>query len=65
MCTPFLFDSDSYLFTKTISFADRDMFMRYLGGGVGRYQVDIPPEEDPAPLEDHEEDFIGPEADTP
>jgi hypothetical protein len=26
----------------TLSFVDRDMFMRYLGGGVGHYQVSVP-----------------------
>ncbi|KAJ6474795.1 hypothetical protein C8R45DRAFT_1159936, partial [Mycena sanguinolenta] len=30
-------------------FVDRDMYMRYLGGGVGHYQVPIPPEDEAAP----------------
>ncbi|KAJ7663061.1 hypothetical protein B0H14DRAFT_3539942 [Mycena olivaceomarginata] len=39
-------------------FVDRDMYMCYLGGGVGHYQVEILPEDDvPVPSEDeHEED---------
>jgi len=41
-------------------FADRDMFMRYLGGGVGHYQVPVPDneetEEDELPEDDDEDD---------
>jgi hypothetical protein len=33
------------------------MYMRYLAGGVGHYQVEIPPEDDvPAPSEDEQEE---------
>ncbi|KAJ7827319.1 hypothetical protein B0H13DRAFT_2373887 [Mycena leptocephala] len=56
------------------SFVDRDMFMRYLGGGVGHYRVpvpddaaedgDIPPEEDePDPADDH--DILRPDSEVP
>lgn len=40
------------------SFVDRDMFMRYLGGGVGRYKVPVPdePPENADPLVDDEPD---------
>ncbi|KAJ7649427.1 hypothetical protein DFH06DRAFT_1282942 [Mycena polygramma] len=39
-------------------FVDRDMYMRYIGGGVGHYQVPIPPEEEvpPPPEEDDDSD---------
>ncbi|KAF8214953.1 hypothetical protein K438DRAFT_2008466 [Mycena galopus ATCC 62051] len=36
-------------------FVDRDMYMRYRGGGVGHYRVHIPPEDDVPPA-DGEED---------
>ncbi|KAF8133545.1 hypothetical protein K438DRAFT_2128296, partial [Mycena galopus ATCC 62051] len=36
-------------------FVDRDMYIRYRGGGVGHYRVHIPPEDD-VPLADGEED---------
>lgn len=44
------------------SFVDRDMVMRYVGGGVGHHKVDIPPDKpDPAPApredSDDEEEF--------
>ncbi|KAJ6529344.1 hypothetical protein B0H19DRAFT_1274375 [Mycena capillaripes] len=56
------FGEDEHWFYYYVNFlADRDMHMRYLGGGVGHYQVNIPPEEDPAPPEDGLEE----EADEP
>ncbi|KAF7344219.1 hypothetical protein MVEN_01712600 [Mycena venus] len=37
-------------------FVDRDMYVRYIGGGVGHYQVEITEEEDP-PAEDRPDDL--------
>ncbi|KAG6869817.1 hypothetical protein C0992_001900, partial [Termitomyces sp. T32_za158] len=34
-------------------FVDRDMYMRYVGGGVGHYRVKLP-EELPVEIEEHE-----------
>ncbi|KAJ7101024.1 hypothetical protein C8R43DRAFT_1048129 [Mycena crocata] len=50
-------------------FVDRDMLMRYLGGGVGHYQVDVPDEDADGPdLPDDEDpdlpDWPAPEEDS-
>ncbi|KAF7359835.1 hypothetical protein MVEN_00708900 [Mycena venus] len=39
-------------------FVDRDMFMRYLGGGVGHYQVPVP-DEDPEEIRTYDEEPEG------
>ncbi|KAJ6451830.1 hypothetical protein C8R47DRAFT_1030639, partial [Mycena vitilis] len=41
-------------------FVDRDMYMRYRGGGVGHYKLEIPPEEDVPDMDDEEEDLTDP-----
>ncbi|KAF8172248.1 hypothetical protein K438DRAFT_1940544 [Mycena galopus ATCC 62051] len=56
-----LVDDQDWRYYYVNFFVDRDMYMRYLGGGVGHYQVPIPLEEDPAPAEEEEEDEEGPE----
>ncbi|KAJ7885287.1 hypothetical protein B0H14DRAFT_3431893 [Mycena olivaceomarginata] len=45
-------------------FVDRDMYMRYRGGGVGHYNIVIPPEDEPAGGED-EEDLDEPDPPVP
>ncbi|KAJ6457005.1 hypothetical protein C8R47DRAFT_1248481 [Mycena vitilis] len=51
---------DDWTYHYVNFFVDRDMFMRYLGGGVGHYQVpvpdEIPEDDDLEPEEDEEED---------
>ncbi|KAJ7169185.1 hypothetical protein C8R43DRAFT_1121076 [Mycena crocata] len=53
--------------THPFSFVDRNMYMRYRGGGVGHYQVPIPPDEhvpevDPADEDpDREQPIVVPE----
>ncbi|KAJ7459227.1 hypothetical protein FB451DRAFT_1405872 [Mycena latifolia] len=44
-----LTDEEDWRYYYVNFFVDRDMYMRYLGGGVGHYQVNIP-EEDEAPV---------------
>ncbi|KAJ7462907.1 hypothetical protein FB451DRAFT_1562362 [Mycena latifolia] len=41
-----LSDSEDWRYYYVNFFVDCDMYMRYVGGGVGHYHVDIPPEED-------------------
>jgi hypothetical protein len=48
------------------SFVDRDMFMRYFGGGVGHYQVSVPDADADEPgLPDDDEDVAGGASDLP
>ncbi|KAF7359981.1 hypothetical protein MVEN_00725000 [Mycena venus] len=46
-------------------FVDRDMYMRYLGGGVGHYQIDIPLEAPTEPEPEPVEDLDDPQAAVP
>lgn len=34
-------------FNQAISFVDRDMYMRYHGGGIGHYRLTIPDDSEP------------------
>ncbi|KAJ7673060.1 hypothetical protein DFH06DRAFT_53284 [Mycena polygramma] len=53
-----LTDDEDWRYYYVNFFVDRDMYMRYRGGGVGHYSVEIPEEDDipPAPDSDDEED---------
>ncbi|KAJ7697053.1 hypothetical protein B0H17DRAFT_1197774 [Mycena rosella] len=55
---------DDWLYHYVNFFVDRDMFMRYLGGGVGHYQVQVPDNEgSDTELQDDEESEGEPEPD--
>ncbi|KAJ6449292.1 hypothetical protein C8R45DRAFT_947508 [Mycena sanguinolenta] len=45
----------------TTTFVDRDMLMRYLGGGVGHYKVAVPDAEDDQPALPEEEPEVTPD----
>ncbi|KAJ7077570.1 hypothetical protein C8R44DRAFT_911496, partial [Mycena epipterygia] len=49
-------DEEDWQYYYVNFFVDRDMYMRYRGGGVGHYQVPIPPEDDAAPTTPTEEE---------
>ncbi|KAF7349533.1 hypothetical protein MSAN_01743700 [Mycena sanguinolenta] len=49
-------DDEDWRYYYVNFFVDRDMYMRYIGGGVGHYQVPIPPEEDLALRSDSDDE---------
>ncbi|KAJ7244602.1 hypothetical protein B0H12DRAFT_1236060 [Mycena haematopus] len=53
-----LTDDEDWKYYYVNFFVDRDMYMHYIGGGVGHYQVPIPPEEALAPPDDNEDNEV-------
>ncbi|KAJ7247385.1 hypothetical protein B0H12DRAFT_1211224 [Mycena haematopus] len=58
-------DDEDWRYYYVNFFVDRDMYMRYIGGGVGHYQIPIPAEEEPAPPDDEDDVDSESEATTP
>ncbi|KAJ7118418.1 hypothetical protein C8R43DRAFT_1137351 [Mycena crocata] len=58
-----LAEDEDWRFYYVNFFVDRDMYMRYRGGGVGHYQVTIPPE-DATPVTHSDDEDVQPESPT-
>ncbi|KAJ7222643.1 hypothetical protein GGX14DRAFT_352730 [Mycena pura] len=52
-----LSDSEDWRYYYVNFFVDRDMYVQYIGGGVGHYKLDIPQEEQRAPANEEEKEL--------